>query len=449
MGNLLSSNKNKLRFQPNVRFDAYLDEELVKYKYPWTKLVLSGGGVKAVSMLGAIKVLDIVGVLPQIDGFCGSSAGSLVALALALGYTVNEIVHLLVSTDFASLKDSDGGPLSDATRLVNEYGVSTGQKLFDFAGSLVKNKTGNEATTFGDLYKSNHKRLIITGCNLSTAETVYFSHSNTPAVELRLAIRISCSIPFVFTPVVYGLNHDLLCDGGILNNYALDVFDDEKTGSGAFKTGVETSQETLGIRFMSVGETQEQSARMSIKNVLQYGSTVVARMLEEIQRLHVSDVYWEHTIPIYTGNVNAIDFALSNGTKKDLYDAGVIAADKFLKDWVQKRSPRRKSWTSRLANHRIHQADAAVLALAVDKLKRLRERVARPKTDPARHRTARSYEETEFGIQVAPETPGRRERRVCSIERSALPDFHPELAGSSLAGSPPTKLLRVQESHSC
>jgi NTE family protein len=62
-------------------------------QHPWKNLVLEGGGIRGMAYSGAIKVLDEKGVLPQIEKVAGTSAGSIVALLISLGYSAGRWRH--------------------------------------------------------------------------------------------------------------------------------------------------------------------------------------------------------------------------------------------------------------------------------------------------------------------------------------------------------------------
>src|SRR5215210_3318418 len=53
----------------------------------FSNLVLEGGGVKGVAYPGAVQVLQGEEILPKIDKVAGTSAGSIAAALIALGYT--------------------------------------------------------------------------------------------------------------------------------------------------------------------------------------------------------------------------------------------------------------------------------------------------------------------------------------------------------------------------
>jgi len=75
-------------------------------KYHFRNLVFEGGGVKGIAYTGALEVLEKKGILNNIQRFAGTSAGSIVAVFLAVGFTPKEIKEILKKTNFESFKES-------------------------------------------------------------------------------------------------------------------------------------------------------------------------------------------------------------------------------------------------------------------------------------------------------------------------------------------------------
>ena len=72
-------------------------------------LSLSGGGIKGVSHIGAIKALDEAGI--KFDYISGTSSGSIVATLYACGYNTDEIYNIFkkyaksINEDYVIKKD--------------------------------------------------------------------------------------------------------------------------------------------------------------------------------------------------------------------------------------------------------------------------------------------------------------------------------------------------------
>lgn len=359
MGNALRKYKKSKKHDSDIRRIATpVDFELILAKYNWTQLVFQGGGAKVIASIGALRVLEIVGALKNVTKFAGTSAGSIVALCLCLGYTADELFALLMKTDFGQLVETcgalSGGLIGDAVNIVRNYGISDGNSVVEFVAQLLADRGYARELTFAELRERTNKELVVVGSNISAGRPEIFTAHTSPNMQVCQAIRISTAIPFVFTPVQdANLDHDLMVDGGLYWNYPLEVFDVDKGGSKSNASGAET----LGIRYDS---TAQNAQRRDIQNVVQYGNAIVTRLLNEVDHLRIQlaestqQGFWARTICIHTGGVAATDVALDGHTKCMLYDNGVRATTEFLAKWVK------KNWFNRTRNGIRRNSDDAI-----------------------------------------------------------------------------------------
>lgn len=92
---------------------------------PIENLVCEGGGVRMYAALGAIEILEQKGLLKDIERVAGSSAGGLVSMLLAIGYSPVEIEQVLKDElDLPKLLDSR--VKWDPTRLIKVLGMKLG-----------------------------------------------------------------------------------------------------------------------------------------------------------------------------------------------------------------------------------------------------------------------------------------------------------------------------------
>ena len=94
------------------------------HKYHFKNLVFEGGGVKGIAYVGALEVLEREGILKNIERVAGTSAGAMVAVLVALGYTPKEISDILWDINFKNFMDSSWGIVRDINRLIKDYGSS-------------------------------------------------------------------------------------------------------------------------------------------------------------------------------------------------------------------------------------------------------------------------------------------------------------------------------------
>lgn len=317
------------------------DEDYVKIKQnkDYEYLVLSGGGIKGIAYVGAIQELDKMGVLYDADGnfkikgIAGSSAGTIIAVLLAIGYKPDEINNIMNEMDFASIVDDKIGYLRDGYNFITKYGICEGNTIMKMMGKLIKAKTGNADYTLIDLYKEKKIKLIITATNLNKRKTIYMYHDHPETqyanISLRTCIRISTSVPFLFEP--YELNGCLYCDGGVLDNFPIHCFDDpDNPGSLEEKYCDNTPNfKVLGLRLSS--NTHEKNKINKIGNLYDYAySFIDSYSTENDRKVYIKSNYIR-TVFILTKKYPLSKFDLTTDEKNDLINCG----SKYVKEYFE------------------------------------------------------------------------------------------------------------------
>ena len=93
-------------------------------------LVCKGGGVKGIALVCAISHLEQQGY--EWNNLAGTSAGSMVAALLAVGYNSKEIKEILYEVDFSNFKGNSSPSffyLSEITRLLLKKGINYGEYI--------------------------------------------------------------------------------------------------------------------------------------------------------------------------------------------------------------------------------------------------------------------------------------------------------------------------------
>lgn len=321
--------------------DEDIDEGL------YENIVFEGGGIRGIAFGGVIKFLEEHSLCKSIKRIAGSSAGAIVAAALAIGYTGDEIIEILDKTDFNSFKDDSWGVMIDVYRFVTQYGVYKGDAFLSWFQDKVKSKCGDVNVTFKDVYERYNKELVITGTCLNRAQTYYFHHTTYPDMPIALAVRISMSIPLVFkaitlkrheprvddegNPIIVNGKQiidefdDIMVDGGLLNNYPIWVFDGNTIGDDRISDEQMQKTKTLGFKLMSDSERKDYRLyhiNDKIDNLVSYFTSFINSMTIQIERGHIRSGYWENTVCINTGNVSSINFNIPKQTKDRLIKSG-------------------------------------------------------------------------------------------------------------------------------
>lgn len=185
-------------------------------------LVISGGGLKGLAGLGSFKCLLDSGITNKFDTLAGSSVGAVICFLYNIGYGPKDIYDVLEQIDFTKLIKY----IEPENLLLDPcFGISSPEPIIYIIYKFMKNKNINDKITFLQLYEITETKLVITGTCLNDITIKYFSYSTTPDMQILKALRISISIPFIFRP--YKHDGKLWVDGGVMNNFPIDLFNDK------------------------------------------------------------------------------------------------------------------------------------------------------------------------------------------------------------------------------
>lgn len=321
--------------------------------FPFKNLVFKGGGAKGVAYLGAIDVLDEQGVLPQVRGVAGSSAGAITAAVLSFSTSARQVKEIVDTLDFSKIAGDSSddvpglpdfverelaklvGDVKSILRLLRHYGLHSSQYFYDWLRKTIAAQcSGNGMATFRDFHGRGFRDLHVTSVDVSLQDTRFFSFENTPDVAVADAVRMSMSLPFFFEPQRFDGQElgkgDYFADGGTQDNYPITIFDAAQYGQGSpyWLNGV--NWETLGF-FLFTRKENVRPAR--IDNLVQY----IEAMVESL--LAVQDVLFRNnavdrlrTVMVDDCGVLTTDFDIKPGdaTYEKLVESGRQATRGFL-----------------------------------------------------------------------------------------------------------------------
>lgn len=222
-------------------------------------LVLSGGGAKGMANAPALRALENLGLLDQVQQLVGSSVGAMTATLIASGMSAKHFQALLNGTNMLSMLSSPenftslypglqfgclgfaGGRLvqmldqltsETVARFLREHWVQLGrdpawaqlsapqqQRLGQLCAPDFTQPRSAQMLTFGDLHllhqlaPQQFKELVVTGWNREEGRVRYFSHQACPGMPVALAGRISASVPVLFADVI--VQGQRWTDGGV------------------------------------------------------------------------------------------------------------------------------------------------------------------------------------------------------------------------------------------
>lgn len=311
--------------------------------------VFEGGGVKGIGLAGAITAIENAGY--EFVNLAGTSAGSIAASLLAVGYTGKEIGDILLNLDYLKFKDTSiFEKISFPGKLLNtilEFGIYEGDYFEKWIENLFKAKG---KVNFGDIkninpangkyeYKfqaiasdlTDRKMLVLPG------DLKNFGY-DPDKFSISKAIRMSISIPLFFEPFrltdITGKVHHIV-DGGVLSNYPIWLLDDGTS---------DPKWPTFGFKLIDTDkDNHEGKTGNSINNIVDFFESLVGTMLDAHDNYHISESKgdFERTIPIpttikidnITKKISTTDFRIKPRESKALFDNGFRSAENFLKTW--------------------------------------------------------------------------------------------------------------------
>lgn len=288
-----------------------------------TTLILSGGGVKGISYIGALKYLDELKMMkaenveseetcniPEFDisEIVGVSAGSIVSLLYILGYTYEELVDEILSKNLSDLKELR------IKNFLQKYGFDSGRRIMNWIETLIIRKGYSKDITFADIYTQFRINFRVVTTNLNKYKTVVFDKQSSPTLRVTRAIRMSIGVPFVFTVTRY--RGECYVDGGLINNYPIKEYDNRLDN-------------VLGLKLVTRGEFHQIDESIdSFYNYLR--NLITCYMVQKERETTLSYKYTDHTVGIEAQSVTGpINFSLSDEDKKSLIDLGYSSAKSY------------------------------------------------------------------------------------------------------------------------
>ncbi|MFA7288094.1 MAG: patatin-like phospholipase family protein [Melioribacteraceae bacterium] len=193
---------------------------------PKIGIALSGGGALGFAHIGALKIIDSLGI--PLDYVTGTSMGAIVGGFYSIGYSPTQMESLATTINWIDLFNDS--PARAKLPYFEKELTGRYQLNLDLVGFTPKIPTGLiygqkisllfSSITYKYEFKKNFDLLPIpfkcVAVDLITGNEVILENGS-----LSKALRASMSIPTVFSPEP--LDQYLLIDGGVLNNFPTDI----------------------------------------------------------------------------------------------------------------------------------------------------------------------------------------------------------------------------------
>jgi NTE family protein len=309
-------------------------------RYEYQNLVFKGGGVRGIAYMGALEKLDELGIVDSIERVAGTSSGAIAATLLSFRMPVADTLALFNDLDLSripqkSIRDVRGKILTIANpgsykRLFDSYGWYSSEYFYQWISQVISDKMeGNSRATFRDFDEAGFRDLYIVASNISRHRPEIFSLKSTPDVAVADAVRLSMSIPLYFEALRFDGSQfgqgDFYVDGGLFNNYPLELFDHMDFVRNPDKFWEGLNWETLGL-YLSPDEEKYMDVAEHPKNLWEFVALTGRNYYDSHQtsslRNNILDE--KRTIEISDCGVSSTDFDIQPGSEiyQKLYDSG-------------------------------------------------------------------------------------------------------------------------------
>jgi NTE family protein len=296
-------------------------------------VVMEGGGVKGLGIVGALTALDKAGF--SVRRVAGTSAGAIVGSLVAAGMPIPQLKELMGSLDYRAFRDEG---LLDRLGVVGK-GLSLAFEKGIYEGHYLRERLAEELAKLGvrtfadlkltdpwaqDLPPEQRYKLVVNVADISRGRLVhlpwdYSKYGLDPDKQLVAdAVRASMSLPFFYEPA--RLDDSFLVDGALLSNFPINLFDSTPEWP------------TLGIKLSSKPEAN--MVHNPVQGTYGFARALLATMMNAHDAIHLDDPCTVmRTMFVDTMAVKVTDFDITPELQQKLYENGLHAGEKFLKDW--------------------------------------------------------------------------------------------------------------------
>jgi len=236
------------------------------------------------SMIGTLKALE--SQLVDVEEISGSSAGSILALMLALGMSIDEILNVSLSLNIPEFVKLRIGSFFNKFGFVDLEPIR--DKLVEVCGC---------DPTFEEL----DMKIYISAYCLNSSTTEYFSKDTHPKMKVIDAVCMSIAIPLIFSCGKY--DGKTYVDGGTQEQYPMTPFLSKKP------------YQVTCIKLKMDRVYQE-----NINNPKQFVESLIRSTLENRVQYETKI----NVIDVDVGATNIFDFNIEYENKLKLYNIGFL-----------------------------------------------------------------------------------------------------------------------------
>ena len=181
-------------------------------------IVMSGGGVTGLSFYGILRDKQKEGLwnIEDIQSMYGTSAGSMIAVFLALNYDWDTIDDYIIKRPWQNVYKFN---MQTILFTFQTKGIFDNKVVEETFLPLFKGKDISIDITMKEFYEVNSIDLHIYTVDINSFELIDISHKTHPDWRVVDAVYCSCSLPIIFQPTIE--NGKCFIDGGFFVNYPI------------------------------------------------------------------------------------------------------------------------------------------------------------------------------------------------------------------------------------
>lgn len=286
------------------KINKLLEREQDQNKLKKTILILGGGGIKGICHIGVLKAMEEKGILKYIKIIAGTSIGGLIGGLCVIGYSPDELYKFIELFDQSKVRSVN------FDNFFIKYGIDDGEKLIFVLEKLFESKGISSKITFNELFNLTHIKLILTATCLNNKQAYYLSYLTFPNMPVITGLRITTSVPFWFTPVLY--DNKLFVDGGCIDDYPIQLFKNELDN-------------VIGICL-----SENRNYSHTINNVEEFVCELLQCFSEGVVCNSIKG-FEKCTIKIKVQQISVVNLNIDINTKKKLFDCGYNVVMEYLK----------------------------------------------------------------------------------------------------------------------
>ena len=183
-------------------------------------IVISGGGHSILTFYGILKESEKNNFwkLKNIESIYGTSAGSMLAVILALNIDWNILDNYLINRPWHSVFNITA---SSILSIYNNLGIFSKEFIIELFKPLFLSNDIDIDITLKDFYDLNHIDIHIFTTEINSFEYIDINHITHPHWKVLDAIYASSAVPLIFYP--FKFENKYYIDGGVLIDFPIEI----------------------------------------------------------------------------------------------------------------------------------------------------------------------------------------------------------------------------------